>query len=353
MDGAMTKAPLGGEKVGKNPTDRGKIGTKRSVLTDGGGVPLGLAVEGANRHDFKMARATIASIPVERPEPTRPHLKECAWTKAMTTTKCAPCGRVRIHAHIRARGEEAKELKWEAGFKARRWVVERTHSWMNRFRRILIRWDKKVLIIWGFCIWRVPISPINSLATGCFLQAATSQVSPSIPTMVMCSSPRTIWRSAAPSFAPVRQYRSKFPDRMGDQFSQRHRDRARFRGRRPHRTRDAPNDYRVMWYPQAPGSWSTGARGAGSGRCVEVLSTPPVADDPHPPDNGTLLDAVDITATNTAVFLVDAAAALIYEVRPGGSLIPHPSRQFSHPVAIVTTRSATTSSSLIRLRIAS
>ena len=46
-------------------------------------------------------------------------------------------------AHIRARGEEAQALKQEAGFKARRWVVERTHSWMNRFRRVLIRWDKK------------------------------------------------------------------------------------------------------------------------------------------------------------------------------------------------------------------
>jgi len=46
-------------------------------------------------------------------------------------------------AHIRSRGEEAKELAAEAGKRARRWVVERTHSWMNRFRRILIRWEKK------------------------------------------------------------------------------------------------------------------------------------------------------------------------------------------------------------------
>ena len=46
-------------------------------------------------------------------------------------------------AHIRARGEEAKALQQEAGFKARRWVVERTHSWMNRFRRVLIRWTRK------------------------------------------------------------------------------------------------------------------------------------------------------------------------------------------------------------------
>ena len=45
-------------------------------------------------------------------------------------------------AHIRSRCEEAKAIKREAGFKARRWVVERTHSWLNRFRRILVRWDK-------------------------------------------------------------------------------------------------------------------------------------------------------------------------------------------------------------------
>ena len=45
-------------------------------------------------------------------------------------------------AHILARGDEAKAIKWEVGFRARRWMVERTHSWMNRFRRILVRWEK-------------------------------------------------------------------------------------------------------------------------------------------------------------------------------------------------------------------
>lgn len=49
---------------------------------------------------------------------------------------------VGVTAHMRSRGEEAQASKREAGFKARRWVVERTHSWMNRFRRVLIRWDK-------------------------------------------------------------------------------------------------------------------------------------------------------------------------------------------------------------------
>jgi putative transposase len=56
--------------VGRNPPDRGTSGTQRRVLTDGGGVPLGLAVEGANRHDVTMARDTLERIPVARPAPT-------------------------------------------------------------------------------------------------------------------------------------------------------------------------------------------------------------------------------------------------------------------------------------------
>src|SRR5947209_8015991 len=62
--------PLRGERTGKNPTDRGELGTKRSLLTEAKGVPVGLTVEGANRHDKKLVEATLEGIPVERPEPT-------------------------------------------------------------------------------------------------------------------------------------------------------------------------------------------------------------------------------------------------------------------------------------------
>lgn len=133
-----------GKKTGANPTDRAKEGVKRSLLTEGAGVPIGLAVEGANRHDMKLVRATIESIPIERPEvsPEKP--------QGMCMDKGFDFDEVRevlaefgFTAHIRSRGEEAQAIKQEAGFKARRWVVERTHSWMNRFRRILIRWEKK------------------------------------------------------------------------------------------------------------------------------------------------------------------------------------------------------------------
>jgi putative transposase len=47
-------------------------------------------------------------------------------------------------AHIRPRRAEADPQPQTPGYRARRWVVERTHSWMNRFRRLLIRWEKKV-----------------------------------------------------------------------------------------------------------------------------------------------------------------------------------------------------------------
>ena len=113
-------------------------------MTDGHGVPLGLTVDGANRHDMQLVRSTLDSLVVERPEPT------VAQPQGMCLDQGDDDDEVRdllaafgFTAHIRARGEEAKALKPEAGFRARRWVVERTHSWMNRFRRILVRWDKK------------------------------------------------------------------------------------------------------------------------------------------------------------------------------------------------------------------
>jgi putative transposase len=133
-----------GKKTGPNPTDRGKGGTKRSVLTDAYGIPIGLAVAGANRVDFKMARETIESIEADRPRPTRRTPQGMCLDKGYDYTEVRDLLReFAFTEHIRCRGEEAMAIKKEAGFKARRWVVERTHSWMNRFRRLLVRWEKR------------------------------------------------------------------------------------------------------------------------------------------------------------------------------------------------------------------
>jgi putative transposase len=103
-----------------------------------------VAVDGANRNDFKMARAAIEGVPVERPDPRE------AGPQGMCLDKGFDYPEVRalleefgFTAHIRPRGEEAQALKRRARAKARRWVVERAHSWLNRFRAILIRWNKK------------------------------------------------------------------------------------------------------------------------------------------------------------------------------------------------------------------
>ena len=128
MDGAIAKAPLGGKKTGPNPTHRTKRGVKRSLLTEATGVPIGLAVDGANRHDCKRVEATLESIPVQRPKPTEEEPqgmcldKGCDYDFVRDLVKAFG-----YTAHIRARGEEAQAIKREAGFKARRWVVERTH----------------------------------------------------------------------------------------------------------------------------------------------------------------------------------------------------------------------------------
>jgi putative transposase len=66
-----------GKKTGKNPTDRGKLGVKRSTLVDGRGVPLAVAVGGANVPDQKLVAETLDAIPMERPEPTPQQRERC------------------------------------------------------------------------------------------------------------------------------------------------------------------------------------------------------------------------------------------------------------------------------------
>jgi hypothetical protein len=69
------QSPVRWKKTGPNPTDRGKAGVKRSLLTEGHGVPIGLTIEGAQRHDMKLVRSTIESIVVDRPELTEEQLQ--------------------------------------------------------------------------------------------------------------------------------------------------------------------------------------------------------------------------------------------------------------------------------------
>jgi len=80
-DGAMTKAPLGGQATGPNPTDRGKKGTKRSLLTDGNGIPLAISVAGANANDCTMLIDRLKAVVVEPPAPSEDKLQHLCLDK--------------------------------------------------------------------------------------------------------------------------------------------------------------------------------------------------------------------------------------------------------------------------------
>ena len=114
-------------------------------MTEGHGLPIGLSVDGANRHDMKLTEPTLTAIVLARPEPTPEHPQNLSLDKGYDYDAVREMvTRYGYTAHLRTRGEERQAKQELPGYRARRWVAERTHSWMNRFRRLLIRWEKKV-----------------------------------------------------------------------------------------------------------------------------------------------------------------------------------------------------------------
>lgn len=130
-----SKLPLRRKQLGQIRRTGGKKGTKRHILVDGRGVPLSLIVTGANRHDVTQLTGLLAGIVVALPrgrqrflyadkgydgEPARNQICWHGYTPRVTRKK-------------RRRGRPPKN---------RRWVVEATHSWFNRFRKLLVRYEK-------------------------------------------------------------------------------------------------------------------------------------------------------------------------------------------------------------------
>lgn len=114
-------------------------------MTEGKGLPIGLAVSGANTHDSRLVKETIESMPVSPPDKDVVRQNMCmdkGYDSAEIREVLEELGYV---PHVLSRGEERKKIRKSLRYRARRWVCERTHSWMNRFRRILIRWEKKAV----------------------------------------------------------------------------------------------------------------------------------------------------------------------------------------------------------------
>ena len=93
---------------------------------------------------MKLLEATLASIPIARPIPTDEAPQGLCLDRGYDYDAVRELvASQRFVAHIRSRGEELAAKLRDPTWRARRWVVEACHSWMNRNRALLIRWSKK------------------------------------------------------------------------------------------------------------------------------------------------------------------------------------------------------------------
>lgn len=128
-DGCITKAPGGGEVAGRSPVDRGKQGRKRSVATDAAGIPLGLVATRANRNDSPLLGPTLHAAITQvgaMPAQITAHLDR-GYDNASTR---------RLLATLGFRGEIARKGVPAPVQAGRRWVVERTHAWINGYGKL-------------------------------------------------------------------------------------------------------------------------------------------------------------------------------------------------------------------------
>lgn len=141
MDSKQCAAPLGGEKTGGNPTDRGKLGAKINLMVDERGAPLSVVLTGANRHDKVSAVDLIVLAVPKRPAYKEQHLcADKAYDAEDLREFAASAGYI---THIKKKGAGKDSEAPEKIHPARRWKVERTISWLMKRRSLRTRWSKK------------------------------------------------------------------------------------------------------------------------------------------------------------------------------------------------------------------
>lgn len=144
IDSKSCAAPLGGGDTGRNPTDRGKRGSKIHILVDTRGAPLAIHITGANQHDKWSAEKLVFSIVVKRPYSKQHFCADKGYDFADVRQVVTQANYVSHIKRRRRRGEpEPCPIPGEYQYPARRWVVERTFGWLTKRRSIRTRWCKK------------------------------------------------------------------------------------------------------------------------------------------------------------------------------------------------------------------
>jgi transposase len=142
-DGAYARSPLGGPDNGPNPTDRAKPGMQDELVVDGRGVPLALITTPANINDHISLPELLENPVIVRPLPTTEAEQNLCLDAAFDNeaTRLVLC-RANYVGHITPKGGRPDNAPHHEGGQARRWVVERTHAWLDRFRRLVTNWEK-------------------------------------------------------------------------------------------------------------------------------------------------------------------------------------------------------------------
>jgi transposase len=164
VDSATVRAVGGGEQTGPNPTDRRKPGSKHHVVTDANGVPLKFILTGANRHDVTQLIPLIDGIEPVAGKPGRPKQRpeKVYADRAYDSEKHRRALRDRgIEPHLAKRNTEHG-----SGLGIYRWVSERTLSWMNSFRRLRTRFDRRADIHEAFVTLAQSLICFNILTKG-------------------------------------------------------------------------------------------------------------------------------------------------------------------------------------------
>jgi putative transposase len=144
--------------TGNNPTDRSKLGTKRHILTDKEGIPLSVVISSASTHDIKLVTEVVDYSVIKRrsssnkPKNGRRKLQHLCLDKAYNSEpeeqELIKRDYVLHIPYKRKKGQEHKEktkaISHRKKHSPKRWVVERTNSWHNRFRKLFTRYEKKV-----------------------------------------------------------------------------------------------------------------------------------------------------------------------------------------------------------------
>ena len=151
----------GGDKTGPNPTDRGRLGTKRHLVTDRNGIPLAFLLTGANTNDSMPFEELLDSIlPIGgKPGRARHRPDKLHADKAYDHRRCRQaCRRRGIAPRIARRGVEISQTLGR-----HRWVIERTFAWINRYRRLVTRYERRSDIHHAFTALACSLICFNTL----------------------------------------------------------------------------------------------------------------------------------------------------------------------------------------------